>query len=397
MTTTAYPPSIGGVQSHIAELRARLKHYEADVLTLWTRNRTDWLLGTTLRLKAPEAGLPSGVTAIGWDAATRRRMLPWVASYYLDPRLTSRHIAAHMVPEVEKAVGPDHGLVHNHRIGREFLAQASMVVARKRRIPFVLTPHHHPKWRGYRYLGWLDVYRGADAVLVHTNAERDELQRLGVKPERIHVTWGAANPPMPADGARFRKSVGIADQPMVLFLGQLYQYKGVAELVSAVEKTRDEGGNAHLVFIGPSTPFSTEFFTRTKRSWLHLMGRVDDQAKWDAVEASSVVCLPSRHEALGRVYLEAWSKGKPVIGGRIPAVSDVITDGKTGLLVDPASSDELASALMRILGDPAFAKMLGSNGEAEVRSRFSWDAVVSRVEEAYAEVLDAAARTAAIQ
>ena len=96
-----------------------------------------------------------------------------------------------------------------------------------------------------------------------------------------------------------------------------------------------------------------------------------------------MVCLPSRHEAFGRIYLEAWSKGKPVIGGRIPAVADVVQDGRTGLLVEPGSPGELSRALERLISDPALAAELGRRGQEEVKERFSWPRVVARVEEAY--------------
>src|SRR5207245_9043698 len=61
----------------------------------------------------------------GWSANTRLRMLPWVMSYYLNPAAAAKRIAAQMVPYVGKAVNPDHQLIHNHRIGREFLDRKS--------------------------------------------------------------------------------------------------------------------------------------------------------------------------------------------------------------------------------------------------------------------------------
>lgn len=389
LTTTAYPPSTGGVQAHVEELRRRLRAFEADVVTLWTRNRTDWLLGTTLRLEgAPATEVEPGVTALAWSGSTRARMAPWVLSYYALPSFLARRIAAEMIPYLDRAISADHVLIHNHRIGREFLAQASFVLARRRGIPFVLTPHHHPKWRGRRYAGWTRVYREADAVLALTRAEQRELERLGVHPERIHVIGGAADPPLPAKPGRFRARLGKADGPIVLFLGQQYEYKGVAELVMAVDSMRSKGIESELVFLGPATPFSTRFFASHMRPWLHVMGMVDEQVKWDAVEAATVVCLPSRHEAFGRVFLEAWSKRKPVIGGRIPAVQEVITEGETGLLVDPRSSAELATALERLVTDHELAARLGANGEREVMGRFSWDAVIGRVEAVYQSLLD---------
>ena len=95
LTTTAYPPSTGGAQANVFELRERLTNFDADVLTLWLQNRSDWLLGTTLRLGGQGLTQASpGVTTVGWSSSSRLRMLPWVMSYYLNPALTSKRIAA---------------------------------------------------------------------------------------------------------------------------------------------------------------------------------------------------------------------------------------------------------------------------------------------------------------
>jgi glycosyltransferase involved in cell wall biosynthesis len=384
MTTTAYPPSIGGVQGHVADLKRELVHYDANVATLWLENRTDWLLGTTLRLEPPaDGGEHGGVRALGWTGSTRLRMLPWVAAYYPLVPLAADRLARLIEPVVNRLVEPDHVLIHNHRIGREFLALASLNVARRRNLPFVLTPHHHPKWTGYRYEGWRKVYRLADMVLALTPAEQQELIRLGVPPDRVQVIWGAADDPLPGEGSRFRSRFPNPDDPLILFVGQLYRYKGVAELLAATDRLRARGLRANLAFLGPATPFSTRFFRRHARPWLRVLGRVSSQEKWDALEAANVVCLPSRHEAFGRIYLEAWSKQKPVIGGRVPAVADVIEDERSGLLVTPGSVTELSQALQRILSDPALATAMGRHGQRAVLDRFNWPKVIDRVEAAY--------------
>ena len=77
MTTTAYPPSIGGVQRYLADLCARLERFQPDVVSLWLEHRTDWLLGTTLRLGVPTSP-PGGVGRRGWSAPLPRRMAPGV-------------------------------------------------------------------------------------------------------------------------------------------------------------------------------------------------------------------------------------------------------------------------------------------------------------------------------
>jgi glycosyltransferase involved in cell wall biosynthesis len=391
VTTTAYPPSTGGVQAHIAELRERLRSFEADVVTLWLEHRMDWLLGTTLRLgEARSSPSDSSVRVLGWPPATRARMLPWVLGYYPLVPVAAGHISSLMAPLLDDQLRPEHVLIHNHRIGREFLSLASLRVARQRGLPFVVTSHHHPKWRGYRYSGWTTCYREADAVLAHTEAERQELVRLGVVPQRVHVILCGTDEPGKGDVTRFQARLTSPDDPIVLFVGQLYQYKGIVELVSAGDALWARGLRLNLVFIGPHTPFSTRFFARHSRPWLHVLGPVSAQDKWDALEAASVVCLPSRHEAFGRIYLEAWLKGKPVIGARIPAVTEVLDNGERGLLVAPGSVSDLTEAMERLLTDPDLARRLGQRGEHAARKLYTWPNVITRVERAYEEALDSA-------
>jgi glycosyltransferase involved in cell wall biosynthesis len=386
MTTTAYPPSIGGVQGYLADLCAHLERFEPDVVTMWLEHRTDWLLGTTLRLGVPSAQ-PQGVRHLGWSTGARLRMAPWVLGYYGMVPLAARRIAAAMVPELDRMVTPDDVIVHNHRIGREFLAQASLSIARRRGLPFVLTPYHHPRWRGYRYSGWIEVYRAADAVLTLTQAEAREMGRLGVDAARVHVIGGAADEPMTGDPDRFRATIKTSSRRLVLFLGQLYEYKGVARLLSAAEALHAQDLDFDLVFLGPQTDFSRRLFAQRRPDWVRVLGAVDNQTKWDAIEAATVVCVPSAQESFGRVYLEAWAKGKPVIGGRIPPVMEVVTDGQNGLLVEPTSASHIESALQLLLTDESLAARLGESGRAELAKRFTWKQVAERVEAVYDDLL----------
>jgi len=82
------------------------------------------------------------------------------------------------------------------------------------------------------------------------------------------------------------------------------------------------------------------------------LGEVDLATKTSALAACELLCVPSVQESFGGVYVEAWSLGKTVIGGRIPPIACVVDEGRDGLL-STQNPPELAAALDRLLSDPA--------------------------------------------
>jgi glycosyltransferase involved in cell wall biosynthesis len=81
-----------------------------------------------------------------------------------------------------------------------------------------------------------------------------------------------------------------------------------------------------------------------------------------ALDESWLLLLASRSEGTPRVVLEALCRGRAVIGARAGGIPDVVSDGETGLLVDPDRPDEIAEALVRILSDRSLAERLGAGG-----------------------------------
>jgi starch synthase len=79
-----------------------------------------------------------------------------------------------------------------------------------------------------------------------------------------------------------------------------------------------------------------------------------------ALDDATVLVLPSRSEGLGRVVVEAFCRGRGVIGSRVGGIPDIVDDGVTGLLVPPDDAQALADALVRVVNDRALAARLGA-------------------------------------
>lgn len=389
LTATAYPPSIGGAQLYLHQLaRALAARHAVQVVSQWDAHRTDWLLGTTLRAPAEaksyeQDGIP--VRRITLSPGTRRRLAPWVAAYYALQGPALRRIAGALAEEMAPwADGAE--LVHNCRIGREGLTAASLAVARRRGVPFVLTPVHHPRWGGFLHRHYHRLYRAADAVIALTEAERRAVAALGVPEERVFVTGMGPILGGQPDGARFRARLGIADEPLVLFLGQKYAYKGVDRLLAAAPIVWRRHPRARFAFLGARTPHSVRAFASVTDPRVIELAEVDLDTKTDALAACDVFCLPSTQESFGGVYTEAWSLGKPVVGCDIPAVRDVIADGEDGLVTAP-EAEPLARALETLLADPGRARAMGARGAEKVGRLYTWPRLAERTEIAYRAAL----------
>jgi glycosyltransferase involved in cell wall biosynthesis len=357
------------------------------VLTQWDATRTDWLLGTTLRSPAGEReyevdGVP--VTRVALPAQARWGLLPWVAAYPLLQGPANRHIAAALERALEpRAAGAD--LVHNCRIGREGLSLASLRIARARGVPFVFTPVHHPRWGGWLHRHYHDIYRQADAVIALTEPERRMLVALGVDERRVFVTGMG---PVLAEGAeapRFRDGHGVGRAPMVLFLGQKYPYKGLAVLLQAAREVWRSHPEARFVFLGPRTAYSRKLFAGATDARIVERDAVDLQVKTDALAACDVLCVPSTQESFGGVFTEAWAMGRPVVGGDIPAVREVIADGDDGFLV-PQDPRMIADRLRTLLDDAGLRARMGERGRAKVEARWTWARLAERTLDVYRSV-----------
>jgi len=387
-TLTAYPPSIGGAQLYTHHLAQQmLVRHSVQVVSQWDDNRTDWLLGTTLLAPMRDRNYSIDgidVHRIGLSWWEKLRIVPCLPIYYPLMNIALPPIAGcierHLSPYAAQA-----DLVHNVRIGREAISYASFQVARKRDIPFVLTPVHHPRWVGWRYRPYIKLYAMADIILALTNVEKQTLAKLGVSEERIFVTGMGPILAEQAYPERFLSEHEI-DGPMILFLGQQYRYKGYREVLRAAPLVWERVREAHFVFIGPAVGRSESDFGAQSDRRIHYLGRVDLQTKTDALAACTLLCVPSRQESFGGVYVEAWSFGKPVIGCDIPAVAEVISDCIDGYLVaqEPA---QIAERICHLLLHPDHALVMGQAGQRKLTARYTWDRIAELTERAYGKIL----------
>jgi glycosyltransferase involved in cell wall biosynthesis len=162
--------------------------------------------------------------------------------------------------------------------------------------------------------------------------------------------------------------VPLPERRVALFVGVLERYKAVDVLAEAwrLAAPRMPDAGLHVVGRGP--------LAGVVRA---LVDALPAQTQWDerltaaevaqALDAATVLVLPSRSEGLGRVVVEAFCRGRGVVGSRVGGIPDLVEDGVTGILVTPGDPDALADALARVLSDPALAERMGAAAREAVQ------------------------------
>jgi glycosyltransferase involved in cell wall biosynthesis len=165
-----------------------------------------------------------------------------------------------------------------------------------------------------------------------------------------------------------REPVSLPERPLVLFVGVLERYKAVDVLADAWRLAAPRAPDATLHLVGRGT---------LRDVAERLVADLPAQTRWteslstaevaSALDDSTVLVLPSRSEGLGRVVVEAFCRGRGMVGSRVGGIPDIVEDGETGVLVPPEDASALADALVRVLSDRALAERLGAGAHAAVQ------------------------------
>ena len=232
--------------------------------------------------------------------------------------------------------------------------------------------------------GWLKKFvlalykpalKGARAVFFENAGNRDTLTATGVVPKGRDVVLNGAG-------------VNLEDYPYqsypqegavrLLFVGRVMHEKGVDELFAAAKRMKQEYGDSvefHIVgsFEEGYKPLMDEL---EKAGVVKYHGYQSDMKRFYAM--ASCVVLPSYHEGMSNVLLEAAASGRPLITSDIPGCREAVEDGVSGYLCPAKDADALHEAMRRFVELPeSWRGEMGRRGRERMEQRFSKTAVVA--------------------
>jgi PEP-CTERM/exosortase A-associated glycosyltransferase len=231
------------------------------------------------------------------------------------------------------------------------------------------------------------VISGADHVVAICEQLRKALEPRAASSDRLTVVGNGVEAsnflPQAAD-EELKASLGLQGKRIIGYLGTFQPYEGIANLIKAMPAISARVPDAHLLITGedPNLPPLRELATSMGLdSTISFAGRVPHERVRSMLALAEVMVYPrilTRVTALTTPLkpLEAMAMERAVVVSDVPAMQELVEDGKTGLVFRSAEPADLAAKCVRLLEDDYLRGELGVNGRKYVTEERSWSELV---------------------
>lgn len=362
LITCEFPPHVGGIATHVAEL-ARGLATEVDAVAVV--DPQDFFLGNG-------ADTPTGSCTVHRPRLLRAQPFYRFALGRWLRRMVSRSganiVHVHGVRPLGATCGLDVPVVFtNHSSG--FLGRLKASPQRQARTAQLLQHVNH-------VIGPSDELVEASRSFGFEG--RATMIPNGVDPRRFHP--GATD---------LRAKLRIKkDETVILLARRLAAKNGVLWFANALPLLRHLP--FHVLIAGDGeerAPLMASLKENDLLDRTTFLGAVANKDMPDVYRASDIAVLPSLAEATSIAGLEAMASALPLVGTRVGGIPAIIDDGATGFLVAPHDSQALSLALRQLIASSDLRSRLGSAARAKVQREFAWPIIVRKTVEVYRESL----------
>jgi glycosyltransferase involved in cell wall biosynthesis len=175
---------------------------------------------------------------------------------------------------------------------------------------------------------------------------------------------------MRARGVAFRRRHRLYSD-FLLYGGRIDAGKGCEELLEYFTSYKEQDGAATLVLMG------VKLMQLPEVPWVKFAGLLSERERLQALEAATVVVVPSPFESLSLLALEAMAVGTPVLcNGRSEVLVEHCVKSNAGLYYQ--DRDEFIECAKLLLSDERLRRAMGRNGKDYVKRNYRWDVILAK-------------------
>ncbi|MGD9246299.1 MAG: glycosyltransferase family 4 protein, partial [Desulfobacterales bacterium] len=285
-------------------------------------------------------------------------------------------------------------IIHTHLVNDHLIAAAALWYT-KSKLPLVRSYYEDSRTRSDRFRNKILMRGCANASIVFSKGAAEELQKLGIKDQRIHAIDPAVdvhrfNPARNLPDMRAKFGLNV-DDFVIGIIARVQRHREFDIVLEAVRRVRHMVPNLRVLVVGRGTHIN-EVLIEPSRSMglsdiVKSVGYLDGDSYVGALAAMSAkLFMVPGSDGTCRAVREAMAMGKPVIATRRGILTEMVDDGLEGIIVDP-NPESLANTLIRLAGSPDLMKTFGENALKKAHERFSLGHQARNTEKLYEETL----------
>jgi len=228
---------------------------------------------------------------------------------------------------------------------------------------------------------------GRHFLTVSEWARREIAREKRIDKSRIRVVYIGVdtemfNPANRAEASRLYPQIADIDSPKILYLSRMATRKGILLLLRAIPKILQKV-DAHFIFAGAGI---APEFPMDKRNYTYL-GYVPRSVPPFLYSLSDMFVLPSLYENFPACILEAMASQCAVISTNICGIPEMISNGRSGVLIPPNDTDAIANSIIKLIDDEDLRKELAREARESAVRNFSWARAAQKTSEYYDEII----------
>lgn len=385
----AFPPTIGGVETHLATLYPELVRMGHKVFLL-----TEDLDGK--EGKDEYEGIELERTKLMSIPTFEKRD----SEFY--------EIVENMIREWIDNVKPDIVHAHNLNCFFHYHPAACEKICKEKKIPLILTVHQ--VWKNNPNFVKLTTKTGWNRIIAVSKFVKKELKEIGVSEGKIDVVYHGLDkyvykPRSKAElKSLFSKYPRFRNKKIILHPARVSEGKGNHISVKAMSLVKEKFPDTMLVLTGMGKEVSFFKDDKYKNEILKLIKKLELEENvfkgdftWNEMlmlySASEIVIYPTvgsrekGNEAFGLATIEANSSGKPIIVSTSGALPELIRNGFNGWVIPKNNPEKLAERINYFLGNDKIREKVGMNGRKNVKNNFTIEAMARNTVKVYRKLL----------
>jgi glycosyltransferase involved in cell wall biosynthesis len=268
------------------------------------------------------------------------------------------------------------------------------LAGRLARVPFIIrTRHFDLPLRNTASSRFVYEHLADHLITTSPAASARFMETFGWPPQRVTTLPTGVDSDLFVPNGPSAKLPAIepASLPRIGMIGVLRGSKGHDVFLDAVKLLRDSGFQAQFFIVGegPMRPgIEHQIQAQQLGPCVTLTGHREDIP--EVLRALDLLVIPSRHEGVPQVGLQALATQTPVIGSNVGGIPEIVQPGKTGRLFPVGDSAALARTIQEALSDQASTRSMAKRGRALVEQQYSLSAMLDCLESLYARHLGSA-------